>query len=330
MMLFWAGLRGAVGVALAAGIKGDSGDALRTTVLVTVVLTMVLFGGTTSRMIEIVGIRTGVAEDDSSSEDEEPMVLRGNAYQDLNRSLDSKLTVRNENEIVDTPYRDYNLDPYGPNNGSVKTPTRSPPLSARKFSRNFSQGSFESDESDQEVLPMANEGDLPPEGGAGNHDGAVWRDGQWFNVLDERYLLPVFSNATASRRQATRKALRVKSRSQLHLDQMPDSEGDLGTGGESPSLTDSPWLGRSSNRTSWGVVTENLSNSTPRSNNSSKGQQEFTGSFGTVLSSLVGSSMAGNLPSPSTSGKRRESDEEGTMDLTVRPNPESTSRYSLT
>lgn len=39
MMLFWAGLRGAVGVALAAGFKGENANALRTTVLVVVVLT---------------------------------------------------------------------------------------------------------------------------------------------------------------------------------------------------------------------------------------------------------------------------------------------------
>lgn len=39
MMLFWAGLRGAVGVALAAGFKGDNANALRTSVLVVVVLT---------------------------------------------------------------------------------------------------------------------------------------------------------------------------------------------------------------------------------------------------------------------------------------------------
>ena len=48
MMLFWAGLRGAVGVALAAGFKGDNAQTLRTTVLVVVVLTVVMFGGTTA------------------------------------------------------------------------------------------------------------------------------------------------------------------------------------------------------------------------------------------------------------------------------------------
>ncbi len=74
MMLFWAGLRGAVGVALAAGFKGNNAQTLRTTVLVVVVLTVVLFGGTTSRMLEILGIRTGVEDDDpSSSDDEEPL-----------------------------------------------------------------------------------------------------------------------------------------------------------------------------------------------------------------------------------------------------------------
>jgi sodium/hydrogen exchanger-like protein 6/7 len=75
-MMFWAGLRGAVGVALAAGIKGHNAKSLRTTVLVTVVITLVIFGGTVSKMIEIVGIRTGVVEDEDDSSDEEgPMTL---------------------------------------------------------------------------------------------------------------------------------------------------------------------------------------------------------------------------------------------------------------
>lgn len=67
MCSFWAGLRGAVGVALAAGITGENAGALRTTVLVVVVLTVVVFGGTIGRMIEILGIRTGVEDDDDDS-----------------------------------------------------------------------------------------------------------------------------------------------------------------------------------------------------------------------------------------------------------------------
>lgn len=71
MMLFWAGLRGAVGVALAVGFTGENAAALRTTVLVVVVLTVIMFGGTTARMLEVMGIRTGVedAGDPDSSDD---------------------------------------------------------------------------------------------------------------------------------------------------------------------------------------------------------------------------------------------------------------------
>ncbi|KAI9784960.1 MAG: monovalent cation:H+ antiporter, CPA1 (nhx1) [Geoglossum umbratile] len=68
-MLFWAGLRGAVGVALAAGLTGENGFGLRATVLVVVVLTVIIFGGTTARMLEILGIRTGVVEEIDSDDE---------------------------------------------------------------------------------------------------------------------------------------------------------------------------------------------------------------------------------------------------------------------
>ncbi|KAG8953889.1 monovalent cation:H+ antiporter, CPA1 (nhx1) [Tulasnella sp. 419] len=71
MMLFWAGLRGAVGVALAAGFQGENAPALRTTVLLVVVLTVIMFGGTTARMLEVLGIRVGVEDGgDADSSDE--------------------------------------------------------------------------------------------------------------------------------------------------------------------------------------------------------------------------------------------------------------------
>ncbi|CRK05806.1 hypothetical protein BN1723_001631 [Verticillium longisporum] len=60
-MLFWAGLRGAVGVALAALLTGANSYALKGTVLVVVMLTVIIFGGTTARMLEILGIQTGVS-----------------------------------------------------------------------------------------------------------------------------------------------------------------------------------------------------------------------------------------------------------------------------
>jgi sodium/hydrogen exchanger-like protein 6/7 len=70
IMIFWAGLRGAVGVALAEGLGGtQNGYALRATVLVVVVLTVIIFGGTTSRMLEILKIRTGVVEEIDSDDE---------------------------------------------------------------------------------------------------------------------------------------------------------------------------------------------------------------------------------------------------------------------
>ncbi|PWN28018.1 sodium/hydrogen exchanger [Jaminaea rosea] len=71
IMLFWAGLRGAVGFALSAGIEGKNAPALQTTVLVTIVLTLIAFGGTTGQMLDVLGIRTGVQDDEGESSDEE-------------------------------------------------------------------------------------------------------------------------------------------------------------------------------------------------------------------------------------------------------------------
>ncbi|KAF7173121.1 hypothetical protein CNMCM5623_005363 [Aspergillus felis] len=79
-MLFWAGLRGAVGVALAAGLGGVNGPALRATVLVVVVLTVIIFGGTTARMLEILGIRTGVVEEIESDDEFDIEVTHGGTY----------------------------------------------------------------------------------------------------------------------------------------------------------------------------------------------------------------------------------------------------------
>lgn len=79
-MLFWAGLRGAVGVALAAGLTGVNAPALRATVLVVVVLTVIIFGGTTARMLEIMGIRTGVVEELDSDDEFDIEVTHGGTY----------------------------------------------------------------------------------------------------------------------------------------------------------------------------------------------------------------------------------------------------------
>ncbi|KAF2810960.1 sodium/hydrogen exchanger [Mytilinidion resinicola] len=79
-MIFWAGLRGAVGVALAAGLSGLNGNVLRATVLVVVVLTVIIFGGTTARMLEIMGIRTGVVEEIDSDDEFDIEVVDGGTF----------------------------------------------------------------------------------------------------------------------------------------------------------------------------------------------------------------------------------------------------------
>ncbi|ODQ81929.1 hypothetical protein BABINDRAFT_160154 [Babjeviella inositovora NRRL Y-12698] len=71
MMTFWAGLRGAVGVALAMGIQGEFKSTLLATVLVVVVLTVILFGGTTAGMLEICGIKTGCVDESGNNSDDE-------------------------------------------------------------------------------------------------------------------------------------------------------------------------------------------------------------------------------------------------------------------
>lgn len=81
VMLFWAGLRGAVGVALAAGLDGTNSPTLKATILVVVVLTVIIFGGTTARMLEIMNIRTGVVEEiDSDDEFDIETVANGTYY----------------------------------------------------------------------------------------------------------------------------------------------------------------------------------------------------------------------------------------------------------
>lgn len=70
VMLFWAGLRGAVGVALAAGLEGEFAATLKATILVVVVLTVIVFGGTIGQMLQILNIRTGVPQQEEVSDDE--------------------------------------------------------------------------------------------------------------------------------------------------------------------------------------------------------------------------------------------------------------------
>ena len=245
MMLFWAGLRGAVGVALAAGFHGTNAQTLRTTVLVVVVLTVVMFGGTTARMLEVLGIRTGIEDDGaSSSDDDEPLPIRrggggarwqrlanGPYHLDPNQGYARGAAARTGAYLVQSP-RSYNHHVQSQSSSRSGSPQDSQqphhhriagalhggssslgnlgqghgrPFSPMRTGDLFSAASSDSYDSDGgEVLPLAS---TSAGAGAGLMDASssaplsptVAEDGKWFQAIDERYLLPLFSNATASR-----------------------------------------------------------------------------------------------------------------------------------
>lgn len=221
MMLFWAGLRGAVGVALAAGFRSDNAQVLRTTVLVVVVLTVVIFGGTTARMLELLGIRTGVEDDTISSDEEEAAVLRNGWYGGrrggnglLGRYTDEgeRVSRRAPNGSRSQAHLYNHHDQHTQNQGTDGTYP----------SNIFSASSSDSYDSDSgEVLPLATptthtpavhaearaSGTSTPNGGSRTPQ--IGEEGKWFQALDERYFLPLFSNATASRSFHARRARRT-------------------------------------------------------------------------------------------------------------------------
>ncbi|KZV93671.1 sodium/hydrogen exchanger [Exidia glandulosa HHB12029] len=241
MMLFWAGLRGAVGVALAAGFTGANAGYLRTTVLAVVLLTVVVFGGTTARMMEIIGIRTGVEDDQGSSDDEEEPYF-----------ANSPVGIGNGKD-----YRDRD------GGGAVLSPVYPPP-NANPFSHHVQSTSFDgtqspwmaslpsssrsSESGEGEVFPLAptanagastsslggGGGGAARQNSGGGRGAEGQQEGKWFHDLDQRYLLPLFSNATASRtfhaRKQARKTRHTQQREQLaqqqhHDDALSDAEG---------------------------------------------------------------------------------------------------------
>lgn len=213
MMLFWAGLRGAVGVALATGIEGDNAAALRTTVLVVVVLTVIIFGGTTGRMLEVLGIRVGVEDDDASSDEE------GEGWTTHQNNISLQMGTRryagqNGQGLYGTEEEDGS---YGsPVSESQYYSGRNLPRGrgGASLPRQQSNAGFSTeDESEGEPLPQGygDRGDADVEAGVGGRQGMIFRDGQWFTALDERYLLPLFSNSVTARRHHAKKARRKAS-----------------------------------------------------------------------------------------------------------------------
>lgn len=270
MMLFWAGLRGAVGVALAAGFKGNNALTLRTTVLVVVVLTVVVFGGTTSRMLEILGIRTGVEDDDaSSSDDEEPLAppltpgrryarwqRLPSDYQGHDRAVAAaRIGAHYANLPRSYNHHVQNLSHSSSRNAHHHATQSQQPFSPVRSGSVFSAASSDSYDSDGgEVLPLAStslgahrrgtsagggggpepslDGSSPSAVGAA---GERSEDGKWFQAIDERYLLPLFSNATASRTFYAKRMRRAPG-TEVEPGEEEEEEGaELDLGGRSAS-----------------------------------------------------------------------------------------------
>ncbi|KAF4636020.1 hypothetical protein G7Y89_g2057 [Cudoniella acicularis] len=170
-MLFWAGLRGAVGVALAAGMDGANAWALKATVLVVVVLTVIIFGGTTARMLEILGIKTGV-QDEMESDDEFDIEgrPRGSYYKPSGTGIGFN-PGRDRNSALALHGIQTNGRGSANERGSYVSGNSSPHNRPSSLSRKSSQSGRRENESEQELLrPGSGEesdvesdtSDLPP------------------------------------------------------------------------------------------------------------------------------------------------------------------------
>lgn len=172
VMLFWAGLRGAVGVALAAGLTGANGPTLQATVLVVVVLTVIIFGGTTARMLEIMGIRTGVVEEiDSDDEFDIETATNGTYYKSAGNALGYLPQRKSSGAQFDKHTARVRGDAGTSGSYSSGTPSVSPPV--RPTSRNNSTGGQRERDAQQALLAgedstpsddedLYSDSDLPP------------------------------------------------------------------------------------------------------------------------------------------------------------------------
>lgn len=170
-MLFWAGLRGAVGVALAAGMTGNNAWALKATVLVVVVLTVIIFGGTTARMLEILGIKTGVVEEIDSDDEFDIEAVSGGSYYKHAGTAIGHVPRRGNGSVALDALRS-NGNGRGPERGSYVSGNNSPHARPSSLSRKGStNGRGVTNESEQELLRSLSDdeedvgsdtSDLPP------------------------------------------------------------------------------------------------------------------------------------------------------------------------
>ncbi|KAG0249915.1 monovalent cation:H+ antiporter, CPA1 (nhx1) [Mortierella polycephala] len=175
VMLFWAGLRGAVAFALAASLDGvNEAAALKTTILVVVVLSVIIFGGTTAKMLAILGVKVGCVDSEGESEDDE-------GYEDYDRDREMYLTEDLHGRGSDSQAL-YLQSSYS--NSELSLQSRP---SDDDYVGSAGSGSGSSTVSnhhrDNTILPL-------PVASANHPD-----DTHWFISFDDRYLKPIFSRS---------------------------------------------------------------------------------------------------------------------------------------
>ncbi|KAI0296789.1 Sodium/hydrogen exchanger family-domain-containing protein [Multifurca ochricompacta] len=255
------------------------------------VLTVVIFGGTTAKMLEVLGIRTGVEDEDatSSDDDESPplsSVRRGARWQRLpppddyypgygrgaaasrigshygnppprsynhhvqnqnhhyhhdhqsssrsrspNRNHHHRHQSQSQGQSQQNRSHNYNYN----NNNQHQHQHEQPPFSPMRSGSAFSAASSDSYDSDGgEVLPLAPTSSLygVTGRGGGGPDGVGGGGGG--GAIDERYLLPLFSNATASRTFYARRMRRAGGGGVEHGEEAEEVEmmDDGGGGGD--------------------------------------------------------------------------------------------------
>ncbi|KAH3669317.1 hypothetical protein OGAPHI_001438 [Ogataea philodendri] len=205
MMQFWAGLRGAVGVALAMGLQGESKSALLATVLVVVVLTVILFGGTTAGMLEMLNIKTGCVEEDVSDDEfdiEAPKPSAASNFYD--RNSNTMISNKNFHSSSISHYTD-SMPPRS-RNASEEDLMRDtefddnlqlPPNTLANFP---GPGSLSSSAS-----PSQQDAPLQSQSGIFNSILSVDEHAKWFTNFDENVLKPVLLDNLPSKQNGDRK-----------------------------------------------------------------------------------------------------------------------------
>ncbi|GBC04521.1 hypothetical protein RclHR1_05710004 [Rhizophagus clarus] len=109
IILFWA-VRGAVTFALSAELKGKNANAMLTTILVVVVISVIVFGATTNKMLEILNIHTDVDYEEHDNDSIDTVVTTTQKHWFIsidNRFLKPFFTRQKEQQYI-TPHDHWN------------------------------------------------------------------------------------------------------------------------------------------------------------------------------------------------------------------------------